>query len=125
MGERTIGDTNITEVDRATFESALKAEEMQDILKLLEIDGKAAVEFDLFGLIEEDESESLDLDEIIGTMMKMIGPARALDVARVHRDVIVTVQHVQELQKLVAKEFKDLAKVNEKAELERHELRAL
>ena len=64
------------------------------MLKQLDIDAAGDAGYDLFGLIDEDESGSLDLDELTDTLMKMVGKARAVDVARVHRDLCLVAQSV-------------------------------
>merc|ERR1712232_105098 len=88
-------------VDRETFERALVHPAVNLFLQKLDIDLRVAQEYDLFGLIDEDESESLDLGEIAHTMMRLIGNARALDVARLHRDIVGVAQKLQDYEEQV------------------------
>lgn len=73
-------------IDKRVFDEAMNEPEMLDYLSLLGITPIQAGESNLFGLIDEDGSGTIDPSEIVSGCMRLTGPAKAFDVACLMRD---------------------------------------
>merc|ERR1712113_1206607 len=69
-------------MDKTKFEELLEDPRSSDLLKMLEISHDEARRYNLFGLIDENMSGQVEAHELVGACLRLAGPPKAFNIAR-------------------------------------------
>merc|ERR1719444_733375 len=72
-----IASTKVFSIDKKSFYRSFEKPPMQEFLRVLGIDANRALEFGLFELMDVDNSGVIDSDEIVASMLRLTGDAKA------------------------------------------------